>query len=85
MISKEQFQQWSNDETTCYIRNLLVKEAQKHTNLTDSPAEKAVYGSLVYSLEDMGLHSAMSMATVRGIELFTDTDTLSEFIFGGEE
>ena len=75
-ISREQVQQWMNDETTCFIRNKLAEKAKEVSNLNYTLADNIASGNSDYSLEQIGLDSVIRMSTVQGIEAFTDANNL---------
>ena len=79
--TKAQFEQWVNDETTCYIRNLLATQAQNEATLNYSLSDQMVNQEGEYSLERLGLDAAVKMSVVKGICYFTDTDVLRASIF----
>lgn len=74
-ITAAEFAQWANDPVTCYVRNKLIEQRNEYANLDETLAEQAVY-SKDADLQQLGLDSALRMATIRGIELFTDTDSM---------
>lgn len=65
----------------CLVRNKLVEQANQYSTLDSSLAEKSVFTGDIESLQKLGLDSAIRMATVRGIELFTDSDALCNELF----
>jgi len=65
----------------CLVRNKLVEQASQYSTLDSSLAEQAVFRGDIESLQKIGLDSAIRMATVRGIELFTDVDALADELF----
>ena len=84
-ISKEEFAQWVNDPTTCYIRNKLIEQRDQYVCLDDSPAEDIVnVHKPNMTMEDVGLACAIRMAVAKGVELFTNTNELEEHIFGDD-
>lgn len=63
----------------------MLKEHAEMTDLSQSGMiEKSVYSDGLTPLESLGLESAMRMAVVKGIELFTDIDRLEGDLFAGE-
>jgi hypothetical protein len=76
--TKTQFEQWVNDSTTCYIRNLLAEQAQNEASLNFSLSDQMVNDEGEYSLERLGLDAAVKMAVVKGICYFTDTNSLRD-------
>ncbi len=65
----------------CLVLSKLTEQASKYNKLDSSLAEQAVFRGDVESLQKIGLDSAIRMATVRGIELFTDVDALVDELF----
>ena len=73
-INPVDFEQWANHPVTAFVRNKLTEQRNEYAKLDYSLAEYALNNP--EDLNKLGLDSAMRMATVRGIELFTDFDTL---------
>ena len=65
----------------CHVRNYLIKQAQEYNTLNSSLSERAVFAGDIESLQTLGLDSAIRIATVRGIELFTDSEALQNELF----
>ena len=65
----------------CLVLSKLTDQADKYSKLDFSLAEQAVFRGDIESLQKIGLDSAIRMATVRGIELFTDVDALADELF----
>ena len=65
----------------CLVLSKLTEQADKYSKLDSSLAEQAVFRGDIESLQKIGLDSAIRMATVRGIELFTDVDALVDELF----
>ena len=65
----------------CLVLSKLTEQADKYNKLDSSLAEQAVFRGDIESLQKIGLDSAIRMATVRGIELFTDVDALVDELF----
>ena len=65
----------------CLVLSKLTEQADKYSKLDSSLAEQAVFRGDIESLQKIGLDSAIRMATVRGIELFTDVDALADELF----
>lgn len=83
-ISREEFAQWVNDPVTCYIRNELIEQRNEYASLDGTPAEQVAHiNKPDMTIEDIGLACSIRMAVVKGIELFTNTNELSEHIFRG--
>jgi len=66
------------------IRNKLLEEHQAYSKLDFTLAEKAVNNPNDVNMNSLALDSAMRMATVRGIELFTNFHALSNQFFDDE-
>lgn len=75
------FQDWINSPVGCLVLSKLTEQASEYNKLDSSLAEKAVFRGDIESLQSLGLDSAIRMATVRGIELFTDIDALADELF----
>ena len=75
------FQEWINSPVGCLVLSKLAEQANEYNKLDSSLADKAVFRGDIESLQKIGLDSAISMATVRGIELFTDVDSLADELF----
>ena len=54
---------------------------EKYQACDGSLAEIAIYSAEKHDLEKLGLDSAMRLSTVRGIELFTNSDYLFEELY----
>ncbi len=65
----------------CLVLSKLTEQANEYNKLDSSLADKAVFRGDIESLQKIGLDSAIRMATVRGIELFTDVDALADELF----
>jgi hypothetical protein len=70
----DEYKSWVNDKVTCWVRNVLIQERQNLSSLDNSKADFTVNGNDDYDLQKIGLDSAMRMAVVKGIDLFTDYD-----------
>ena len=75
------FQEWINSPVGCLVLSKLTEQANEYNKLDSSLAEQAVFRGDVESLQKIGLDSAIRMATVRGIELFTNIDALADELF----
>ena len=72
-----EFQDWVNHPVTCAVRNHLVEEAKSYDSISGSTlVEKNAYSDSLTPLEQIGFFTAMRMATIKGIEVFTDTNSL---------
>ena len=67
----DEYKSWVNDKVTCYVRNTLIQERQNLVSLDNSKADFTANGNDDYDLQKIGLDSAMRMAVVKGIDLFT--------------
>ena len=70
----DEYKTWVNDKVTCYVRNKLIEQRKFHSSLDNSLADFTAHGNSDYDLQKIGLNAAMSMAIVKGIDLFTDHD-----------
>lgn len=79
VINPVDFEQWANHPVTVFVRNKLIEQRNEYSKLDGTLAEHAIYNP--EDLSKLGFDSAMRMATIRGIELFTDTQSLYEELF----
>ena len=70
----DEYMSWVNNPVTCWVRNVLVQERNNQVSLDNSKADFTANGNDDYDLQKIGLDSAMRMAVVKGIDLFTNTD-----------
>lgn len=87
-LTLQDFQAWVNDPMTIKVRDYLIDEIEDLSRLDHSQLLiDNVYTDKLTPLEALGVESVMRLAAVRGIELFTDTDSLCVNLFPstGEE
>ena len=80
------FEQWANLPMTMKVRDHMLNQHAEMRDLTESAMiEQTVYAKGLTPLEALGLEAVMKMSVVRGIELFTDYESLSNSLFSGDE
>ena len=83
-LTKADFTDWSRLPMTVKVRNHLLKERESMNSIDGSGLiEKNTYAEGLSSLEALGLESAMRASVIRGLDVFTNFDELSEDMFEG--
>ena len=68
------------------MRNELIEQGDNYRRFDHSLAEKAAhYSDAGATLEALGLDSLMRASVVKGIELFTNFDSLNDHMTGEDE
>lgn len=81
----KEFHDWANHPVTCRVRNHLISELRETDTVSGSGILKNnAYGQGLNPLEALGVESAMRLSVVKGIEAFTDFDSLPESVFSYE-